>query len=86
MWARHQPKVVLIQLIREENNKLCLKAPGMQHLLIEPEDLAYDKSKEISSKFLDVNITTILCGEKYDKWISTYFMGKHYDTYIHIHT
>ena len=55
---------------------VVVKAPGMTDLQINPKDLEYNKSKEITSKMQDVYIKLILCGEVYDEWFSTFLKGK----------
>ena len=74
MWANRLPKLVFVEMIKI-NGSICVKAPGMDDLLINDKDLEYEKSKEISSKMQDVHIKLILCGDVYDEWFSTYLKG-----------
>ena len=75
MWANRLPKLVFIEMIKI-NGSICVKAPGMDDLVINNKDLEYEKSKEISSKMQDVHIKLILCGDVYDEWFSTYLKGR----------
>ena len=75
MWANRLPKLVFIEMIKI-NGSICVRAPGMDDLVINDKDLEYDKSKEISSKMQDVHIKLILCGDVYDEWFSTYLKGR----------
>ena len=75
MWANRLPKLVFVEMIKI-NGSICVKAPGMDDLLINDKDLEYEKSKEISSKMQDVHIKLILCGDVYDEWFSTYLKGR----------
>ena len=75
MWANRLPKLVFIEMIKI-NGIICVKAPGMDDLVINDKDLEYEKSKEISSKMQDVLIKLILCGDVYDEWFSTYLKGR----------
>ena len=74
MWANRLPKLVFVEMTKI-NDKICVKAPGMDDLIIDKKDLEYDKSREISSKMQDVFIKLILCGDVYDQWFSTYLKG-----------
>ena len=74
MWANRLPKLVFIEMTKI-NGSICVKAPGMDDLVINNKDLEYEKSKEISSKMQDVHIKLILCGDIYDEWFSTYLKG-----------
>ena len=74
MWANRLPKLVFVEMTKI-NGSICVKAPGMDDLLINDKDLEYEKSKEISSKMQDVHIKLILCGDVYDEWFSTYLKG-----------
>ena len=67
-------------MIKIEGN-ICVKAPGMDDLIIDAKDLEYEKSREISSKMQDVHIKLVLCGEVYDEWFSTYLKGKNVNLY-----
>ena len=67
-------------MIKIEGN-ICVKAPGMDDLIIDAKDLEYEKSREISSKMQDVHIKLVLCGEVYDEWFSTYLKGRNVDLY-----
>ena len=68
--------MVLIQILKA-NGLLYLKAPGMTDLQIASKDLEYEKTKEISSKVIDVNVKIIVCGKVYDEWVSTFLIGKY---------
>ena len=67
-------------MIKIEGN-ICVKAPGMDDLIIDAKDLEYEKSREISSKMQDVHIKLVLCGEVYDEWFSTYLKGSNVNLY-----
>ena len=75
MWANRLPKLVFVEMKKVDGN-ICVKAPGMDDLVIDAKDLEYEKSREISSKMQDVHIKLILCGEVYDEWFSTYLKGR----------
>lgn len=62
------------------NGNICVKAPGMDDLIIDAKDLEYEKSREISSKMQDVHIKLVLCGDVYDEWFSTYLKGRNNNT------
>ena len=74
MWANRLPKLVFVEMTKV-NGSICVKAPGMDDLVINDKDLEYEKSKEISSKMQDVHIKLILCGDVYDEWFSSYLKG-----------
>lgn len=75
MWANRLPKLVFVEMMKVDGN-VCVKAPGMNDLIIDAKDLEYEKSREISSKMQDLHIKLVLCGDIYDEWFSTYLKGR----------
>ena len=60
------------------DGKLHLKAgtgSDFKELAIESEDLKFNEDKRIEIRILDFNATTMLIGDKYDKFVSEFLCG-----------
>ena len=60
----------------ETSGVLWLRAPGMEDLRIESNDLEFDSTREIFSRMIDVDVKVLLCGKVYDQWVSAFLTGK----------
>jgi len=69
------PKTVLIDLVFEDG-KFIFKAPDMDVLEVNPEDLVLRESNTITCSLLDTEIKCVGCGKKYDEWFSKYICGE----------
>jgi hypothetical protein len=68
------PKTVLIDLVFEDG-KFIFKAPEMETLEVDPEDLVMRETNTIECSLLDTEIKCVGLGKKYDEWISRYICG-----------
>ena len=72
--SKFHPKLSQIELVYHQG-KLRLRAPGLEEVVIEQEDLEHSKSKEVSANVLFCNVPTISVNDACDRLISQYVLG-----------